>query len=101
MVRSEHRADLLCNAIDKAGSPLFVGIDPVASRLPQQLSRLPVLDGFQAFSKGIIDAVATTTAAVKFQSACFERYGSRGVKLLAELRLHAAEAGLVVIQHEQ
>ncbi|MDP6541830.1 MAG: orotidine-5'-phosphate decarboxylase [Phycisphaerales bacterium] len=97
MVPQGHQADLLCKVIDKVGSPLCVGIDPVESKLPEQLSHLPVLDAFQAFSNGVIDAVSSIAVAVKFQSACFERYGSKGVKLLGDLRDHASESGLVVI----
>ncbi len=97
MVRTEHRADLLCSAIDKVGSPLCVGIDPVESQLPAELATLSTLEGFKIFTEGVIDAVAGIAAAVKFQSACFERYGWEGVKLLGLLRTHAANAGLVVI----
>ena len=97
MVRTEHRADLLCSAIDKAGSPLCVGIDPVVSRLPDQLASLSTLDGFKVFTEGVIDAVAGIAPAVKFQSACFERYGAAGIKLLGALRSHATDAGLIVI----
>ena len=97
MVPSGHQADLLCKTIDKVGSPLCVGIDPVKGKLPEQILNLPVLEGFKVFTQGLIDAVSGTAAAVKFQSACFERYGSKGIKLLGELRLHASDAGLVVI----
>ena len=97
MVRTEHRADLLCSAIDKVGSPLCVGIDPVVSKLPDQLASLPTIEGFKVFTEGVIGAVAGIAAAVKFQSACFERYGAVGIKLLGDLRSYAADAGLVVI----
>ncbi|MDP7009595.1 MAG: orotidine-5'-phosphate decarboxylase [Phycisphaerales bacterium] len=94
---NEHRADLLCRKIDALGSPLCVGIDPVASKVPSQLRHLHELDAIQAFSSGVIDAVAGTAVAVKFQSACFERYGAKGVALLGKLREHAAQVGLVII----
>ena len=97
MVRTEHRADFLCSAIDKVGSPLCVGIDPVASKLPDQLAALHTLEGFRVFTEGVVDAVTGIAAAVKFQSACFERYGSEGVKLLGDLRSYASNAGLVII----
>lgn len=97
MACSEHRADLLCKAIDKVGSPLCVGIDPVASKMPEALSHLPIIESFQIFTEGIIDAVATSAASVKFQSACFERYGAKGVQLLGDVRRYAADAGLVII----
>ena len=97
MVRSDHPADRLCDAIDRAGAPLCVGIDPVESQLPDQLSHLPVLEAVRAFSTGVIDAVASTAAAVKFQSACFEGLGWQGVQLLGELRVYAAHAGLIIV----
>ena len=97
MACSEHRADLLCKAIDKVGSPLCVGIDPVVSKMPKALSGLSTLEAFQIFTEGIIDAIDSSAASVKFQSACFERYGAKGVQLLGDVRCYAADAGLTII----
>jgi orotidine-5'-phosphate decarboxylase len=93
----KHPADRLCEAIDRVGVPLCVGIDPVVEKLPRALQGLEPIDAFRAFCTGIIDVVNTHAAVVKFQSACFERLGSSGVALLGELRQHASDAGLQVI----
>lgn len=97
MTRVKHPADRLCEAIDNVGVPLCVGIDPVESMLPHALQGLEPIEAFRTFCIGIIDVVKTHAAAVKFQSACFERLGSHGVTLLGALRQHAADAGLQVI----
>ena len=94
---SEHPADRMCAAIDRVGTPLCVGIDPVLERLPASLQSLPPIEAIQSFCTGIIEAIATEAAAVKFQSACFERFGSKGVELLGQLKLIANEAHLQVI----
>lgn len=70
----------LTAAIDKHG-PLCVGIDPhpallAAWGLPDDVS------GLARFAETVVEAVAGTVAAVKPQSAFFERYGSRGVAVL-------------------
>lgn len=97
MVPIAHQADLLCQRIDEVASPLCVGIDPVVARLPPQFLNLPALEAIETFTSGVIDAVSGIAAAVKFQSACFERYGSKGIKLLGELRTRASDTGLVII----
>lgn len=97
MTRVKHPADRLCEAIDSVGVPLCVGIDPVATMLPRELQGLEPMDAIRTFCTGIIDVVGDDAAAVKFQSACFERLGSHGVALLGALRQHASDAGLQVI----
>jgi orotidine-5'-phosphate decarboxylase len=92
-------ADRLVRAITRAGSPACAGIDPVLERIPAA-----VRDGcpgpvqaIEAFSLGVIDAVAPTLPAVKLQSACYERYGGAGVDVLARVSARARDLGLVVI----
>ena len=87
----------MCSAIDRAGVPLCVGIDPVPERLPDALQSLDAVDACRLFCEGIIDAVAPVAASVKFQSACFERFGFKGLELLGQLRNHAHESNLQVI----
>jgi len=94
---SEHPADRMCVAIDRVGTPLCVGIDPVLDRLPTVLQTLPPIEAIQSFCTGIIDAIATEAVAVKFQSACFERFGFKGVELLGQLKVLANDAKLQVI----
>lgn len=97
MTSTNHPADRLCKAIDAAGAPLCVGLDPVQEKMPQELQHFDALESFQFFCSGVIDAVAGTAAAIKFQSACFERLGAQGVALLGDLRQQASEEGLQII----
>jgi len=93
-----HFADLLQSAIRASGSPACVGLDPVLSQLPEPLgSTGSPVEAIRIFCRGVIDAVAGTVAAVKPQSACFERFGSAGVAVLEETISYARSKGLVVI----
>lgn len=94
-----HPADLLCARIDAVGSPVCVGLDPVLESLSAEVRARhhEPLAAIAEFCRGVLIAVAGLAAAVKFQSACFERYGSRGVALLEEEIAHAAALGLVVV----
>jgi len=84
-----------------------VGLDPQVELLPPSLLESAYGEyghtleaGAHAaseFCQRIIDVVAPHVVAVKFQSACFERLGWRGVKVCAELVRHAQEQGLLVI----
>jgi orotidine-5'-phosphate decarboxylase len=50
-----------------------------------------------AFCRGVLNAVAGLVPAVKVQSACFERYGAKGVAVLEECIAEAVRLGLVVV----
>ena len=93
-----HPADLLLAAVERVGSPVCVGIDPVLERLPDacQVEGEP-LPAIERFCRGVIEAVAPHVGVCKYQSACFERYGAGGVALLESLVVHARETGLEVI----
>lgn len=91
-------ADRLAGAIDRAGVPACVGIDPVLEKLPPSLrSCADAGEALRAFSIGVCDAVAGIVPAVKFQSACYERFGERGLLALREAVRHARTLDLVVI----
>lgn len=92
-------SDILVDAIRTAGAPTCIGLDPVLDRLPASLraEHADPVAAIGAFCRGVIEAVAGLAPAVKFQSACFERYGGPGVALLHALCAEAREAGLVVI----
>jgi orotidine-5'-phosphate decarboxylase len=90
-------ADRLLAAIERAGSPACIGIDPVADKLPSVLRRGGPVQQIGEFCRGIIEASVGAAPVVKFQSACFERYGGAGVSLLADLVAQAKGAGLLVI----
>lgn len=92
-------SDRLVEAIRTAGSPACVGLDPVLEKLPAPLrsAHADPVQAIAAFCRGVVGAVAGHVAAVKFQSACFERYGGPGVAALWSLQREAAAAGLAVV----
>lgn len=91
--------DRLAGAMDRVGSPVCVGLDPVLERLPEAVraEHWEPVRAIEAFCKGVIDAVAGHVGVVKPQSACFERYGSAGMKALEHTIEHSKAAGLVVV----
>ena len=97
--RETHPADHLIDRVTTLAAPVCVGIDPVMERLPRSITAAgggePQAIG--AFAIAVCDAVAAHVPCVKFQSACFERYGSRGVAALEQAMQHARELGLIVI----
>lgn len=87
--------DRLAEAMDVCG-PLCVGIDPH----PELLARWGLADdpaGLREFALGAVAALAGHVAAVKPQSAFFERHGSAGVAVLEETLAAAREAGVLTI----
>lgn len=106
MFTPNHFADVLSSAIDRAGSPVCVGIDPVLESLPAEV-RARHHEPTQAvaeFCRGVLHAVGKggtgggpIVPAVKFQSACFERFGHKGVAVLEEAIVEAVGLGLVVV----
>ncbi len=97
-----HPADRLTDAVARLAAPVCVGLDPVLEKLPGALR----VDGddpagpaaaLVRFGLQVLDAVAPYVPAVKLQSACFERYGHRGVEGLGRLVEEARSRGLVVI----
>lgn len=92
-------SDLLVDAIARRASPACVGLDPVLESLPAEVRARhhDPLPAIGEFCRGVLAAVVDHAPAVKFQAACFERYGGRGVALLEELGEHARRLGLVVI----
>lgn len=94
-----HLGDRLAAAIDRVGSPVCVGLDPVADKLPAAVSRAhdDPAAAIAHFCGGVLRAVAGVVPAVKIQSACFERYGERGVAALRQLTAEARTLGLLVV----
>lgn len=94
-----HFADRLCSAIDAAGAPACVGLDPVLDKLPRSVvdSASSDADAIERFSAGVLDAVHGVVPAVKLQSACFERFGSAGFAALERTAQQARSMGFVVI----
>lgn len=100
-----HAADRLAAAIDRSGSPVCVGLDPVFEKLPARVTaaHLEPVEAIREFSLGILRALVPTAGAaplapaVKFQSACYERYGAPGVAALESCIAAARDLGLVVV----
>ena len=92
-----HFGDRLAAAVERTGTPLCVGLDPMAERLPGELRREEPAEAYERFCRGIVDAVADVAVAVKLQSAFFEALGSPGVAVFERVCDHARDAGLLVL----
>jgi len=99
VTRPANFADLLACVIETRGSPACVGLDPVLEKLPAEVRAryTEPLSAIREFCAGVLGAVRARVGVVKFQSACFERYGGRGVLLLEEMCREARERGFVVV----
>jgi orotidine-5'-phosphate decarboxylase len=104
---SSNFADRLCDAVRSRGTALIVGIDPVYSRLPQQIrSHRDMNDEFDAaaavdaifdFCTQTMRIVAPMVPAVKINIAFFEKYLWEGVEAYYALISEADELGLEII----
>jgi orotidine-5'-phosphate decarboxylase len=99
---SDHAADRLVAAVERAGTPACVGIDPVIGRFPAPLRVVKAaaskpVETLVDFSMGLLDALADEVPCVKIQSACFERYRHRGVQALERVLGEASQRGFSVI----
>ncbi len=96
-------ADRLIASIKAKKTPLVVGIDPRAERLPKVVQKTAtstkneVAEKYLLFSKAIIDVVAPLVPAIKPQMAFFEELGGAGMMALQEVVDHASAKGLLVI----
>ncbi len=79
-----------------AHGPLCVGLDPHPALLSAWGLRDDA-DGLRRFALGALEAVAGEVAAVKPQSALFERHGSAGVAVLEEVVAAGRAAGTLVV----
>ncbi|MCW2763079.1 MAG: pyrF [Marmoricola sp.] len=82
-------------AMDGRG-PLCVGIDPHVGLL-DAWGLTDSVNGLEKFALGAAEALAPRVAAVKPQSAFFERFGSRGIAVLERVIETCREAGAVVV----
>src|ERR687897_2795057 len=87
----------LVEAARRKESVLVVGLDPLPSRLPEELRSLPEADATLEFCLGILEAVEPYVATVKLQAAFFERLGPAGMGIYADLIQAATDLGLPVI----
>ena len=96
MTPPSHPGDALCWWVRERGGPACIGIDPVLEKLPSAVTGATPVARIETWCRELLDAVEPHAAAVKFQSACFERYGSAGVAAL-ERCLKAARGRFLVI----
>lgn len=83
----------------RRGSAVVVGLDPDPARLPLEMRETgtPEARVVLEFCRGILEAVEPEVAAVKLQSAYFERLGPPGMEVYASVIEAARELDLPVI----
>lgn len=90
--------DTLCSAIDRAGSPLCLGLDPDSSKMPDAFHAAgSEAEAAREFCLMAMEAAAEHVGVVKPQSACFERFGWPGVSALEDVCRRARDLGLFVL----
>jgi orotidine-5'-phosphate decarboxylase len=101
---TEAFADRLMRQVRSLGHPLCVGIDPHLELLPRVFRHgsmaagdLATARAVESFCLALVARVAGKVAAVKPQSACFERLGPAGAAVLARVMEEARRAGLLVV----
>lgn len=95
MTGTQHFGTRLAAALGEHG-PLCVGLDPHA-RLLADWGLPDSAAGLRDFSSRVLDAAAGRCAAVKPQSAFYERHGADGVRVLEEVLAGCRERGLLSI----
>ena len=104
---ANHFADRLNKAILEKGTPATVGVDPIYSKLPKQITERKELndemdveaaiDAVFEFSTRLLRIVASIVPAVKINSAFFEKYYWEGVECYYSLVQEADSLGLEII----
>lgn len=100
-------ADRLLEAIKDKNAPVCVGLDPLYTRLPAEITghrdmndegdSQAAVDAVLEYSRRVIRLIAPHVPAVKINSAFFERYYWEGIEAYFELIQEASSAGLFVI----
>jgi orotidine-5'-phosphate decarboxylase len=90
-----HWGDVVAEKVRSLG-PLILGIDPVMDHAPRALHGEPS-DFLDRYVRALLDGAQGKVAFVKFQSACFEAFGSAGIVALARAIASARERGFAVI----
>ncbi len=100
-----HFADHIDAAVERAGNPCLIGLDPHPDALPDEFAavrsdtatREERAREVASFLCQVIDLIAGRVPAVKPQSAFFESHGAAGAEAWERVVTHAHAAGLVVI----
>jgi orotidine-5'-phosphate decarboxylase len=104
----DHFADRLTAAVERAGTPLCVGLDPRLDRLPAGLLDRhleahpgePLVAAAEAifeFGCRVLDAVSAEVGVVKLQNAFFEVAGAPGADAFRRLIRRARQLGMIAI----
>lgn len=104
---SSHFADRLCDAVKTKKTPLTVGLDPVYSRLPDEIKNhksmndetdaAAAVDAIFDFCTQTLRIIAPMVPAVKINIAFFEKYLWEGIETYYSIVAEAEELGLEVI----
>jgi len=107
MTSGGHFADRLCEAVERKGNAVVVGLDPRLESLPEELLAVcretygdttrAAAEALWRFNRDIIDAVHDLVPVVKPQLAFYERYGLEGLQAYVRTVRYARAAGLLVI----
>ncbi len=92
-------ADRLIGAVRARGSPLCVGVDPFADKIPALFGNLrdDPASTLLKFSTSIVDVAAKHAAVLKPQLGLFEQFGEMGYAAARMLCEYAKTAGMIVI----
>ncbi|HOX08810.1 MAG TPA: orotidine-5'-phosphate decarboxylase [Planctomycetota bacterium] len=105
---SSHFADRLIAAVERARTPLCVGIDPRLDQLPTGMLERHIAahpgeplaaagEALYEFSSRVLEAVAGEVGVVKIQNAFFEQAGAPGLDAFCRTVRRARELGLIAI----
>lgn len=72
-------------------------MDPFWEYFPPELKTIPPLEALERFVIFVLDKLGDCLPVVKFQMACFERYGPEGLRTLAKALLKAKELDILTI----
>ena len=91
--------DALVESAHRKGSAVVVGLDPDPGHLPPDIAHKGLPQHFAAreLCLGILEAISPYAAAVKLQSAYFERLGPEGAAVYAEVLRAASDLDLPTI----
>jgi orotidine-5'-phosphate decarboxylase len=99
-----HFADRLADALDRAGAPVCVGLDPVLEKIPQDSLDATAREGgddveaLGDFCIGVLHAARDAgITVIKPQSACFERHGSAGFVQLERVIAEAHRLSMLIV----
>jgi len=103
----DHFADRLISAVQRKGTAICLGLDPRWDQLPKVVCEQALsehgdtprarAEGFLAFNRTVIDAVANLVPICKPQVAFYEQLGADGWRALEATVAYAREKGVLVI----